>query len=278
MRTKTIRQALRSCAIAGVLMCLTADVLFSQVQPRSATQPPTRRQRQQDQTLSIQSGQSGQSGQPDFARRMAERHMRQMQEMQRDMEEMQRQAEENKNRALQQAVGASDEQWRRLKPKLERILQLKAESEVSLRPDSGDGGNFQSVRFGNPSGGGMGGGFMSFGGGGGFGGPPGNFAPVDILDSNTPAGRSTPGSSSMGSWTTNSKSVTEMSEGEVLCQELQQLLQGQNVPPAAISQKVASLRRVRAQARDNLAKARQELRTMVAPNQEPALIMMGYLD
>jgi len=278
MRTKMIRQALRSYAIAGVLMCLTADVLFSQVQPRSATQPPTRRQRQQDQTLSLQSSQSGQSGQPDFARRMAERHMRQMQEMQRDMEEMQRQAEENKNRALQQAVGASDEQWRRLKPRLERILQLKAESEVSLRPDSGDGGNFQSVRFGNPSGGGMGGGFMSFGGSGGFGGPPGNFAPVDILDSNAPAGRSTPGSSSMGSWTTNSRSVTDMSEGEVLCQELHQLLQGQNVPPAAISQKVASLRRVRAQARDNLAKARQELRTMIAPNQEPALIMMGYLD
>jgi hypothetical protein len=215
---------------------------------------------------------------------MAERNMQHMQEMQRDIEEMQRQAEENKNRAIQQTVGASDEQWRRLKPKLERIQQLRAEAQVAIEPGSmGGNGNFQSFSFGNGSGGGMGGfggGFAGFSGSGvgGPGGPGGNFAPVDILDSNSPSANPTPNSNSMGSWTTGPKSITEMSEGETICQDLQQSLQGQSVPAATIAQKVAALRRVRAQARDNLAKARQELRTMIAPNQEPGLILMGYLD
>jgi hypothetical protein len=210
---------------------------------------------------------------------MAQRNMQHMQEMQRDIEEMQRQAEENKNRAIQQTVGATDEQWRRLKPKLERILQLKAEAEVAIEPGStGGNGNFQSFRFGGPSSGGMSGGFATFGGFSG--GPGGSFAPVDILDSNAPSGDSVPnaGAGPTSSWTTNSKSITEMSEGETICQDLQQSLQGQSVPPATIAQKVAALRRVRAQARDNLAKARQELRTMITPNQEPGLILMGYLD
>jgi hypothetical protein len=264
---------LRSYAVAAVLICLAAGVVYSQGQARTSTQPSGRRPRQQNQTMSMQ------PGQPDVAQRMAERHMRQMQEMQRDIEEMRRQAEENKRRALQQAVGASDEQWRKLKPKLDRIGQLRAEAEVAADPGSAGGnGNLQSFTFGNPSGGAMGGGFASFGGASGPGGPGGNSAPVDILDSNSPPSSPAPGPGSTGGWTSSSKSVTEMSEGEALCQELQQLLQGQSVPSAAVSQKVAALRRVRAQARDNLAKARQELRTMIAPNQEPALILMGYLD
>ena len=65
----------------------------------------------------------------------------------------------------------------------------------------------------------------------------------------------------------------------MICQDLQQLLQGQSAAAATVSQKVAALRRVRAaRPRDNLAKARQELRTMITPNQEPGLIVMGYLD
>jgi hypothetical protein len=70
----------------------------------------------------------------------------------------------------------------------------------------------------------------------------------------------------------------EMSEGEAICQDLQRLLQGQSVPSAEVAQKVAALRRFRMQARDNLAKARQELRTLISPDQEPGLILMGYLD
>jgi len=283
MRTQTMRRTLRFSTAAIVLMLLTAGIVHSQVRPRNSTRPPTRRQQTQSRSLqSSQSGQSGQLGQPDFAGRMAERSMQRIQEMQRDIEEMRRQAEESRNRAIQQTVGASDDQWLRLKPKLDRIEQLKAESEVGVKPDSmGGNGNFQTFTFGNSPGGMMGGGFASFSAGGGLGGgggSGGSFAPVDILDSNTPSTPPSGGSGSTGPWATNLKSVTEMSEGEAICQELQQLLQGQSVPSAAVAQKVAALRRGRAQARDNLAKARQELRTIVTPTQEPALILMGYLD
>ncbi len=79
-------------------------------------------------------------------------------------------------------------------------------------------------------------------------------------------------------WTTGSRSVMEMSEGEAICQDLQRLLQGQSVPSAEVRRKWRRLRRFRMQARDNLAKARQELRALITPDQEPALILMGYLD
>ena len=121
-----------------------------------------------------------------------------MQEMRRDIEEMQRQAEENKNRAIQQTVGATDEQWLRLKPKLERIVQLKAEAEVAIDPGSAGGnGNFKED--------------FSFGNGSRRHGrelrQPRRLRrfrrprrergiPVDILDSNAPSGIGTPGSNS----------------------------------------------------------------------------------
>ncbi len=128
MRAETPRRMMRRYAMAMVLMCLAATAAYSQSRTRSTPRSTVRTQSQQSQTRSFQ------VGQPDMAQRMAEQHMQQMQEMQRNMEEMQRQAEENKNRAIQQAVRASDEQWRRIKPKLDRILQLKADAEVAISP------------------------------------------------------------------------------------------------------------------------------------------------
>lgn len=269
MRAGTLKQTMWSCVIVTVLTCMAATAASSQSRPRS-TRPTVRTQSQQSQTRSFQ------TGQPDMAQRMVEQHMQQMQEMQRNMEQMQRQAEENKNRAIQQAVRASDEQWRRIKPKLERILQLKADAEVGISPAAGNG-NFQmqTFNFGNGAGG------MMFGGmsGGGSSSSAGNGAPVDILDSNSPPAMANSNPAwTQPTWTTGSRSVMEMSEGEAICQDLQQLLQSQSVPSAEVAQKVAALRRVRTQARDNLARARQELRTLITPDQEPALILMGYLD
>ena len=266
MRAETPRQTMRLCAIAMALMFLLATVAYPGSQTRSTTRSSRRTQSQQNQTMSFQ------TGQPDMAQRIHEQNMRQMQEMQRNIEEMQRQAEENKNRAIQQTLRASDEQWRRLKPKMDRILQLKAEADVAISPGSAGGnGSFQTqtFTFGDGSAGGMSG---SMGGGfGGFAGPGGSPGQIDILDTNSPS--AVPSSSPAWNgpaWTSGSRSVMEMSEGEVLCQDLQRLLQGQSVPSAEVAQKVAALRRVRMQARDNLAKARQELRARIAPDQEPA--------
>jgi hypothetical protein len=259
------------CAIRFglVVVLMAATVVFSQTRARTSPRPRTRAEVQQDQMMM-----SPQMGQPDFARRMAERHARTMQEMQQDMEQMQRWAEESRNRSIQQALRASDDQWRQIKPKLDRIERLKAEAEVATAPGGMPGPTTQQFSMGGPV---QGQGFMMGGSfGGGFGGGGGNPGRVDIMDPNGSAAAEAENWG--GSWSSNSRSIMEMTEGEALCQDLQHLLQSQNAPSAEVLQKVEALRRVRARAREDLAKARLELRTLTAPQQEPALIVMGYLD
>lgn len=273
-----MKHTMRFLTMTAVLTFLAATVVYSQSQSQPRTRlSPRARARAGGQQGQMMPPQMGQMGQPDFISRMAERNARHMQEMQQDIEEMQRLAEESRNRAIQQALRASDEQWRQLKPKLDRIQRLRDEAEVAVEPGSmGGNGSFQMSGNG---GGFQGQGFMFGGGFGGSsgGGMGGGTGPIDILDPNgspAPTGNNTWSSFS----SSGSKSIMEMSEGEALCQELQHLLQGQSVPSAEVSQKVAALRRIRVQARENLAKARQELRASIHPNQEPALIVMGYLD
>ena len=265
MQNRTTSHAIRSCIIAVVLMSLAATAVYSQSRPRSSARRRGSSEWQQSQ------GMQSQAGQPDFVRRMQERHARQMQEMQQDMaqmqqdmEEMKRWAEENRNRAIQQTLRAPDDQWQRIKPKLDRIRQLKAEAEVAADPDSAGGnGGFQGQ------------GFM-FGGAFGSGSGAAAFGDAGGVDPNGSANAQSDGWG--GSWTTGPKNSMEMTPGETLCQEMHHLLQGESVSPAQITEKVAALRRLRAQAREDLAKTRQELRGLMLPHQEPALIVMGYLD
>ena len=205
-------------------------------------------------------------GQATTAREMAERHQQRMREMQMRMEEMQRRAEESRNQAIQRALGAGDTQWRQIKPKLDRIERLKAEADVALEPgSSGGAGGFQ--------GGGMafGGGFV--GGGGGW---------ASGFESTGPTSPEQPGQSrsqyKTWTWGSPQKSPMDMSEGEILCADLDRLLQHPPASAAEIAQKVHALRRVRARARQDLARARQELHGLLVPRQEAPLILMGYLE
>jgi hypothetical protein len=191
----------------------------------------------------------------DFQRRMAE--------MQGRMEEMQRQAEEQRNRAIRQALRATDEQWRRMKPRLDRIERLKAEAEASIDPGSFGGASSSGVTFGDG---------FAFGGGwvGGFGAAGGG------------SGRPGQNWRQFRSWSTGSPSASrnrgEPSRGDILCQELWSLLQNPGAPAAEVSQKVVALRQAREQARRKLVQERQQLRAGVNPRQDATLILMGYLD
>jgi TolA-binding protein len=253
MRSPTMKHRMGLSAIVAVLISLAVATAYSQSQTQSGSRMRSRSEWQQSQAN------PSLGGQPDFGQRMMERHALQMQEMQQEIEEMQRQAEASRNLAIQQSLRASDEQWCRIKPKLDRIEKLKAEAEVSAGPNSAGGnGNFQGQGFmfgGGSTGGGSG---MAFGSGTG--------------------GMGSPGNSWSNSWTTGPKNPMEMTPGESLCQELNHMLLGESVPAAEIAVKVAALRQLRAQARQDLVQARQELRGMIHPNQEPALVVMGYLD
>jgi hypothetical protein len=70
----------------------------------------------------------------------------------------------------------------------------------------------------------------------------------------------------------------EMTAGEVLCDDLGRLLQEPSAPASEVAQKVESLRKLRMQAREDLDKARTELRAQATLQQQPVLIAMGYLD
>ncbi len=213
------------------------------------------------------SGGGGGFGTPDdFNRDMADQQrdiQQRMSQMQRRMEEVQRRAEEARNRAIQESLHATDEQWRQLKPKLDRIERLKTEANVSVDLSSfGTPAGFQGggMMFGSTwgSGSASGGGGSSFGSG--------------------PQAQSR-GQSKTFSWgNTGQKGPMEMTPGEVLCDDLGRLLQDSGAPASEVAQKVESLRKLRMQAREDLAKARTELRAQILLPQEPVLIAMGYLD
>ena len=196
--------------------------------------------------------------QRDFQQRMAE--------MQRQMAEMQRQAEESRNNTIRQMLNAPDEQWPRIKTKLDLIDRLKAEAGVSADPGSSSGmggGSFQSSGTGF-GGGAVMGGWMSGGGGGG-----------SMSSSGQPQTWSQQKTFGSGS---NRRDSTNASDGEVLCEQLLRDLQTPGTPPADIAQRVAALRKIRAQAQAQLAQARKDLRSLITPAQEPALVAGGYLD
>jgi len=239
-----------------VLIAVIVTSAYSQVQ-----RPRVRASRQNTQPVGGQSsGMSSQSGWTDPnmtpQQQMAQHQLQfqqRMAEMQRQMAEMQRQAEERRNNTIRQTLNTTDEQWPRIKPKLDLIDRLKAEANASADPGSSGGmSNFQSG--GTSFGGGAMGGWMSGG----------------MMDSS--GGAQTWGSSS------NGRNSAEKTDGEALCEQLLRDLRSPGTPPSDIAQRVAALRKIRTRAQEQLIQARRDLRSLIAPAQEPALIAMGYLD
>jgi len=171
---------------------------------------------------------------------------------------MQRQAEESRNNSIRQMLNATDAQWPRMKEKLDLIERLKAEAGVAVDLGSSGGtGSFQSG--GTGFGGGFTTGWASGGGSMGSSGQPQTWTKT---------------------WNSGSNRRTSAnpSDGEVLCEQLLRDLQPPGTPPADIAQRVAALRKIRTQAQEQLAQARKDLRNLITPAQEPALVAMGYLE
>jgi hypothetical protein len=255
-----MKRALYSSVTIGAVIAFLTVATYSQVQ-----QPRVRVTRQTAQP----SGMVGQPGPVDPNMTPPQRFAQQqefqqrMMEMQRRMEQMQRQAEESRNDTIRRMLDATDEQWPQIKQKLDLIDRLKAEANVavdlSASSGMGGGGTFQSTGTGFV--GGFGGGWVSGGGTMGPSGQPQTWSQYRTWG--TPSTR---------------RSSANPTDGEVLCDQLLRDLQTPGTPPADLAQRVAALRKIRTQARDQLARARQDLRALIAPAQEPALIALGYLD
>jgi hypothetical protein len=156
---------------------------------------------------------------------------------------------------MQQALGANDEQWKVIEPRLKKVKYYREQAFIGTKPP------FQSSfsSFGTGPGGAQG--FSSgFSGGfqfqGGAGGPGGTF-------------QSVPG---------RQASDGPMSDGEILCEEIQKLLDDPQATPEQVKPKLDALRREREKARRQWVAAQQQLREVLDFRQQAKLVLMGLLD
>ncbi len=156
---------------------------------------------------------------------------------------------ERRNQFLKQILEVTEQQWKVIEPKINKIYFLRNQSSISM----GFGGASGSYSGGS---GGSSGGYVMQGGSGSGSGGSGQFwgGPTWRL------------------------ADRELTEGEKACEELFELLQDKNSRPEKIKQKMDALRQAREKARNQLAKVRQELREILNSRQEAKLVLLEVLD
>jgi len=207
--------------------------------------------------------------------------------------------DEYADQAWQEALGATDQQWQAIHPRLERIKQLRSMPGIDISVYAfGAAGSFQTTGFMETSDGGRstanassqlsaargvsstsdsstrsgtaGGRARSFAEGGG------NIrvhAPGPV--------KKQVGDMSLG-WQWRRPSLNsdadKLSEGDRVCEQLLDALEAKNPDPEQVRQRVEALHQVRAQRLAQLREAQRQLREIITPEQEPKLVLMGYLD
>jgi hypothetical protein len=192
---------------------------------------------------------------PDFEHMRDMNPEEKMRYFQKFAEEQRRIIEEQEDLAMQQALGADEQQWRVIEPKLKRVRAYRDQAFVGI------GLPFQSSFTSSNVPGQM--------GGQGFGGFSGGFQ--------FQAGGNMQGTGFQSSSPFQNSGLSQ-TEGEIICQELQMLLQSPGASQAEINLKLAALRQARAKAKRQLVQAQQELRKVLNFHQQARLVLMGLLD
>jgi len=165
-------------------------------------------------------------------------------------------AEEQETFAMQQALGVNDQQWKIIQPILKKVKHYRELAFIGTKPPFQS--NFTSFGTGPGGAGGFGGGFggsFQFQAGGSVG-PGGNFQTL-------------PG---------HQASDGPISDGEILCEEIQMLLDDPQATPEQVTQKLDALRLAREKAKRQWIAAQQELREVLDFRQQAKLTLMGLLD
>ena len=195
-------------------------------------------------------------GQPDFERMREMSPEEKMKYFQQLAEEQRKAMEEQEAIAMQQALGANDQQWKVIEPRLKKVKQYREQAFVGTKPPFQS--NFSSFNTGPGGAQGFSGGF-----GGGF-----QFQAGGSMQGGTMVPNSTGGQGFDGS----------LSDGEVICQELERLLYDPQTTPVQVSQKLDALRKAREKARRQWIAAQQQLREVLDFRQQARLVLMGLLD
>ena len=244
----------KSIFIAMILLSTTALICSAQLparprRPVRGRRPPT--------------------GMPeDLERRMQARRA----EAERNSRERQKIREQYIDEAYREALGADDNQWKIIKPRLERVKQLANTPSIGITVYGGGsgtsgsrgGGSSSGYRFSTPVGG--------QGGGSSGGGPyQGVAGPT----------KKTVGNISMGwMWRRPSlgKNPEQLTPADRTHEQLLDLLEDDKPDRELIDREIAAVRKVRDKARQELAQAQKELREVLTFEQEARFILMGYLD
>jgi hypothetical protein len=224
--------------------------------------------------------------------------------------------------AWPQALGVTPEQWKAIKPKLDRIRQLRSMPGINVSVYAfGGGGTNHSDSFSHSSGGGggagtgssfagggaRGAGGVSSGGGyvfrgaaggtagargtvGGSGAQGGPFVSSGAASAGSGYGfaiggtgpvKKKVGEVNLG-WQWRRPSLNEepdrLTEGDKACEQLLDALETKNPDAAQVRQRLEALRKIREQRRTELRETQRQLRELITPEQEPKLVLMGYLD
>jgi len=183
---------------------------------------------------------------------------------------------ERRNQFLKQILEVTEQQWKVIEPKINKIYFLRNQSSISMG-FGGAGGGYSGA-----SGGSSGGGYRT---GSSSGGSSGGYR-TGVSSGGSSGGYVMQGGSGSGSggsaqfwggptWRLADRPATE---GEKACEELSELLQDKNSDPEKIRQKMVALRQAREKARNQLAKVRQELREILNSRQEAKLVLLEVLD
>jgi hypothetical protein len=184
---------------------------------------------------------------------------------------------------MKQVLRATEEQWKAIEPKFNKVRELRNRANVSIRLTVFGIAGGGSGMAGSKSGSsvvdkGFGRGSMSGSGFAGSGGVGGG----QIVQKRGGAGGSSSPSHIYSSWRwsrpSQNRGFENLNEGEKNCEELFRLLEDKNSESEEIRQKMEALRKFRQEAKKELAIAQQELHQLVTPHQEAALVMMQLLD
>ncbi len=196
--------------------------------------------------------------------------------------------DESREASLRGAVGATEEQWSLIKPKLEKLWQLRQKVGSGIRIDaasssgplhvgadpelcpsigieigpargssSGSSSSYSSQSRGKAAGGG--------GGGGGGGGAVGTAKPQEGVEV------------AWRWWPSWGRKPPEKPD-EKVCADLFNLLKDRNAKPEELKQKMDQLRKAREQNKQDLAQARKELRDGLTLDQEARMVALGWLE
>jgi hypothetical protein len=242
--------------LPGLFICLSIVILASQnlSNAQKSQQPEYKKDFEQEQQTNPEENPNR------FQERAAQRWAEQQRnfpdfERLRDLKpeqrirEMQKMAQEQETRAMKQALGVNEEQWKIIEPKLNKVKALREQATVSIGlPFSS---SFVSST-GPTQGRSFGGGFQyQFGGGG------------NIMSSGP---------------SFKNQTSRRQTQGEKICQELLALIENSNAPPEAIRQKTLELQKARAKTKKQLAQAQKELCEVLTFRQQARLVLMGLLD